>query len=362
MARVASDFNHESSTPVEFGFLLAPKFSMLALAGVLEPLRMANRLMGRDLYRWVLLSIDDAPVVASNEVKFAPTASLNELPRLDTLIVVASIDTAEYCTPRVLQWLRQLAAQGVNIGATSTGSLVLARAGLLDGYRCTIHWENLEGFREEFPRVNATGELYEIDGKRLTCSGGSAGLDMMMHLMAVRHGHALAAGVAEQCIHPEVRKSQASQRLSLRGRFNICNAALFNAIDCMERHLEDTLDCAQVAGQIGLSERHMNRLFRTHLATTPARFYLELRLNRARALLQQTVMSVLEVSVACGFASSSHFIRCYRARFGCTPASERGAAALKSLLPREGAATASACGTLPANASASDSAPSSANH
>jgi transcriptional regulator GlxA family with amidase domain len=335
MAHVASDFNHESSPVVEFGFLLAPKFSMLALSGVLEPLRMANRLAGRDLYRWSLLSIDDAPVVASNDIKFAPTSSLEELPRLDTLIVVASIDTAEYCTPRVLQWLRQLAAQGVNIGATSTGSLVLARAGLLDGYRCTIHWENLEGFREEFPRVNATGELYEIDGKRLTCSGGSAGLDMMMNLMAVRHGHALAAGVAEQCIHPEVRKSQASQRLSLRGRFNVCNGPLFDAIDCMERHLEDTLDCAQVARQIGLSERHMNRLFRTHLTTTPARFYLGLRLDRARTLLQQTVMSVLEVSVACGFASSSHFIRCYRARFDRTPASEHGAAALKSSLPRE---------------------------
>lgn len=332
MAHAASDFKHEMSPPVDFGFLLAPKFSMLALAGVLEPLRMANRLAGRELYRWALLSIDDTPVAASNNVEFAPTASLGDLPQLDTLILVASIDTAEYCTPRVLQWLRQVAAQGVNIGATSTGSLVLARAGLLNGYRCTIHWENLDSFREEFPQVNATGELYEIDGKRLTCSGGSAGLDMMMHLMAVRHGHALAAGVAEQCIHPEVRKSQASQRLSLRGRFNVCNAALFEAIDCMERHLEDTLDCAQIANQIGLSERHMNRLFRMHLSTTPARFYMGLRLDRARTLLQQTVMNVLEVSVACGFASSSHFIRCYRSRFGRTPASEHSVATLKGSL------------------------------
>jgi len=325
MAPVASDFNQESP-PVDFGFLLIPKFSMLALSGVLEPLRMANRLAGRELYRWRLLSMDDAPVAASNDMKFTPTALLEEAQKLDTLIVVASIDTGDYCTPKILQWLRQIAVQGVNIGATSTGSLILARAGLLDGYRCTIHWENLESFREEFPRVNATAELYEIDGKRLTCSGGSAGLDMMMHLLALRHGHALAAGVAEQCIHPEIRKSQASQRLSLRGRFNVSNASLSHAIDCMERHLEDTLDCAQIARQIGLSERHLNRLFRSQLDTTPARFYMGLRLGRARALLQQTVMNVLEVSVACGFASSSHFIRCYRARFGRTPATERAVA------------------------------------
>lgn len=297
---------------------------MLALSGVLEPLRMANRLAGRELYRWCLLSVDDAPVEASNGLAFTPTAHLDEGQHFDTLIVVASIDTASYCTPKILRWLRKMAALGVNIGATSTAALILARAGLLDGHRCTIHWENLESFREEFPKVTATAELYEIDGKRLTCSGGSAGLDMMMHLIALRHGHALAAGVAEQCIHPEIRKSQASQRLSLRGRFNVCNAPLFNAIDCMERHLEDTLDCAQIARQIGLSERHMSRLFQTQLDTTPARFYLGLRLDRARALLQQTVMSILEVGVACGFASSSHFIRCYRARFGHTPATEHG--------------------------------------
>jgi transcriptional regulator GlxA family with amidase domain len=321
VSRVAQLLNSESA-PVDFGFLLIPQFSMLAFSGVLEPLRMANRLAGRELYRWWLLSADDTPVEASNCMKFTPTARLDEGPRMDTLITVASIDTGDYCTPQLLQWLRQMALHGVNIGATSTAALILARAGLLDGYRCTIHWENLESFREEFPNVNATAELYEIDGKRLTCSGGSAGLDMMMHLIALRHGHALAAGVAEQCIHPEIRKSQASQRLSLRSRLNVCNAPLFNAIDCMERHLEDTLDCAQIASQIGLSERHMSRLFQSQLSTTPARFYLNLRLDRARALLQQTVMSVLEVGVACGFASSSHFIRCYRARYGHTPAAE----------------------------------------
>lgn len=310
-------------TPVEFGFLLIPQFSMLSFAGVLEPLRMANRLAGKTLYRWWLITPHDGVVEASNGVAFSPTAHRTIVPALDTLIVVAGIDAHNHCDSETLRWLRDQASRGVNIGATSVGALFLARAGLLDGYRFTLHWENLEGFREEFPTLNATQELYEIDGRRLTCSGGSAGLDMMMNLIGQRHGQALASAVAEQCIHPEIRKSQASQRLSLRMRLDISHPRLLSAIECMERHLEDTLDSAQLAAQIGLSVRQMDRLFRAHLDTTPARFYLGLRLDRARALLQQTAMPVSEIGIACGFLSTSHFIRCYRDRFACTPVGER---------------------------------------
>lgn len=311
------------SDTIEFGYMLIPQFSLLSLAGVLEPLRFANRLAGRELYRWWLVTPDDQPASASNGIMFEPTARLEECSRFDTVIVVAGLETDQYSTPEVLRQLRSLAAKGINIGATSVGSLLLARAGLLDNYRCTLHWENLEGFREEFPHINATNELYEIDGKRLTCSGGSAGLDMMMHLIGQRHGHGLATGIAEQCIHPEIRKSEASQRMSLRTRLDVANPHLIEAIECMERHLEDTLDCQQIAEQIGLSLRHMTRLFQNNLGATPARFYMTLRLKRARALLQQTALPIHEIGLACGFTSSSHFIRCYREQFGHTPTAER---------------------------------------
>ncbi len=311
------------SDVVDFGYLLIPNFSMLSLSGVLEPLRFANRLAGRELYRWKLLSADDEPVEASNGIPFSPTARLDECGALDTLIVVAGISAREHCHPPILRRLRELAASGLNIGATSVGTLFLAKAGLLDGFRCTIHWENLDGFREEFPSLNVTSELYEIDGKRLTCSGGSAGLDMMMHLIGQRHGQTLASAVAEQCIHPEIRKSTAAQRMSLRMRLDVISPCLINAVECMERHLEDTLGCQQVAEQVGLSLRHLNRLFQDNFNMPPARFYMELRLKRARALLQQTSMPVAEIGIACGFASASHFIRSYRNHFGHTPTIER---------------------------------------
>lgn len=313
----------DTPPPLHFGFLLIPQFSMLSLAGVLEPLRMANRMAEAHLYHWDLFTPDDEPASASNGIQFQPTASMADPGSLDTLIVVASIDVNRYCTPPILHWLQQLAARGMNLGATSVGSLILAHAGLLRGYRSTIHWENVDGLREEFPELNLTNELYEIDGQRLTCSGGTSGLDMMMHLISQRHGYRLAAAVAEQCIHPEIRKSQAGQRLSLRNRLDVTNPHLLAAIECMELHLEDTLDGSQIASQIGLSTRHLSRLFRTHLGTSVSAFYLNLRLERAQALLEQTALPTPEIGVACGFVSTSHFIRCFRQRYGHTPLAAR---------------------------------------
>lgn len=310
--------------PVEFGFLLIPQFSMLSFSGVLEPLRMANRLVETPLYRWQMFTPENLPVPASNGLLFEPTGRMEAPGTLDTLIVVAGIDANTYCTPDILGWLRRLASHNVNLGATSVGPLFLARAGLLDKHRCTIHWENVAGLREEFPLLNITDELYEIDGQRLTCSGGTAGLDMMMHLIGQRHGYRLATAVAEQCIHPEIRKSRASQRLSLRNRLNVTNPHLLAAIECMERHMEDTLSSAQLALQVGLSVRQLNRLFQSNFSVTPSGFYRNLRLERARNLLEQTGMPVAEVSLACGFATTSHFIRCFRERFDHTPTAARG--------------------------------------
>lgn len=296
---------------------------MLSLSGVLEPLRMANRLVETPLYHWQLFAPGNLATPASNGMLFEPTGRMEAPGTLDTLIVVAGIDAHTYCTPAILDWLRRLAGSGVNLGATSVGPLFLARAGLLNQHRCTIHWENVAGLREEFPLLNITDELYEIDGQRLTCSGGTAGLDMMMHLIGQRHGYRLAAAVAEQCIHPEIRKSQASQRLSLRNRLNVSNPHLLAAIECMELHLEDTLDSTQIGAQVGLSARQLHRLFKSNFSISPSSFYMNLRLERARALLEQTGMPISEVGLACGFATTSHFIRRFRAHFGQTPAAAR---------------------------------------
>ena len=307
------------------GFLLMPGFSMLSFAAVLEPLRMANRLRQTDLYQWHLFSPDHGPVRPSNGIEFAPTRRLDDNLDIDTLLVVAGIRPMEHCSKAVLAWLRAMANRGVRIGATSTGPLILASAGLLTGYKSTVHWENLDGFREQYPRIHVTAELFEVDRDRFTCSGGTAGLDLMMHLIGLRCGLKLANAVAEQCIHPKIRPAHDLQRMALPLRFNVNHPRLLAAIAQMETHLEDPLPCSIIAELVGLSQRQVERLFEEQLGSTPARFYKRMRLERATALLEQTSMSVLEIAVACGYASSAHLSTSYRQAYGHSPRAVREA-------------------------------------
>ncbi|WP_440995203.1 GlxA family transcriptional regulator [Arhodomonas sp. SL1] len=315
--------NETADRPQQLGFVLLPQFSMISLAAAIDPLRMANRLAGRRLYEWPLYCLGDEAVTASNEMVFRPTRSFGDGEGLSALFVVAGYDAALLDCATLTQWLRQLARTGVILGATSTGSLLLARAGLLQDRRCTIHWENADSLREEFPRVQVTNELYEADHNLLTCSGGVAGLDMMLDLIARDHGEALANAVAEQAIHPSIRPAHAAQRMSLERKHRIRHPRLLQAVEVMRQHLDEPLTTAEIAGRAGISVRQLERLFRSHFATTPRRFHLELRLDRAHDLLRQSTLSILEVASACGFASSSHLARRYRRRFGCSPTETR---------------------------------------
>ncbi len=302
-----------------FGFLLMPEFSMLAFASVLEPLRMANRLAKKKLYDWQFFSPNNEVVHASNGIAFAPTRQLDDNADIDTLMVVAGINPLKHSSAELHAWLRDMVRRGVRLGATSTGPMVLARAKLLNGYKSTIHWEHLEVFREQYPNILSSAELFEYDRDRFTCSGGSAGLDLMIYLVGLRHGRALANAVAEQCIHPQIRPAHYLQRMALPQRLSINHPKLVEAVSQMETHLEDPLDCATLADMVGMSQRQFERLFREHLGATPARYYKRMRLERATALLEQTPMSILEVAVACGFASAAHFSSSYELYSGNSP-------------------------------------------
>lgn len=306
-----------------FGFLLMPEFSMLSFASVLEPLRMANRVSKKNLYDWQLFSPDNGMVRSSNGIEFAPTRQLEDSTDIDTLIVVAGINPLKHSNGVLHGWLRGLARRGVRLGATSTGPLILARARLLNGYKSTIHWENLDGFREQYPNILVSAELFECDRDRFTCSGGTAGLDLMMYLIGLRHGRSLAYSVAEQCIHPQIRPAHDLQRMALPLRLSIDHPKLVAAISHMETHLEDPLACSTLAELVGLSQRQFERLFQERLGATPARFYKRMRLERATALLEQTPISILEVAVACGFASAAHFSSSYEQFFGSSPSAVR---------------------------------------
>lgn len=310
--------------PQAIGFVVVPKFSMIALTCAVEPLRIANRLAGRELYRWPLFSIDGKPVVASNGFEMTPSGDLEQATPLSTVAVCAGIDVHKVTDKALMNWLRRMDRKGADIGALDTGSYILARAGILAGYNCTIHWEQLAGFAEDFPDIEVTTELFEIDRQRFTCAGGTAGIDMMLNVIAVQHGHELAAQVADQFMHERIRDQHDHQRVSLPARLGVRHPKLLSVIELMEKHLEEPLSRAQLARKAGLSTRQLERLFRKYLFRSPARYYLELRLNKARLLLLQTNMSVIDVALACGFVSASHFSKCYRDFFGRTPRKERG--------------------------------------
>ena len=313
----------KARTPQKIAFLLLPDFSMMAFTSSVEPLRAANRLSGKKLYDWHIVTHDGQPARASNGIAMVPDGSLFEDFEADTLFVCAGVRAERFSDRKVFDRLRELGRRGIALGGVCTGSLALARAGLLDGYRCTIHWENMEGFVEDFPRLDITATLFEIDRDRYTCSGGTAPLDMMIYAIARDFGDQLAIGVAEQMLHSFVRQPHDAQRMSIQYRTGISNAKLLAVIAYMEAYLESPVSLAELATSVDLSVRQLERLFRNYLGKTPTKYYLELRLQRARLLLRQTTMPILQVAVASGFQSASHFARCYRELFGCAPRSER---------------------------------------
>ncbi|WP_323796349.1 GlxA family transcriptional regulator [Nisaea sp.] len=316
-------FDDPNDVPLTVDFFLTPNFSLLPFTAAVEPLRSANRMAGKTLYHWRVLSEDGKPVQASNGVEVNTVGTLYDLTSSDAVIVAAGIDAQHYKNDRVFGALRRLSRQGAAIGSVCTGAHVLARAGLLEDRRCTIHWENLGGFTEEFPEIEVTSDLFEIDRDRFTCSGGTAALDMMLHLIAKQHGFKLANEVSEQFIHDRIREPHDHQRMELRARLGVSHPKLINVIAEMEANLEEPLSQTALADKAGLSTRQLERLFRKYLSSTPTRYYLNLRLQRARQLLAQTSMSILSVALACGFVSASHFSKCYRECFGRTPRAER---------------------------------------
>jgi transcriptional regulator GlxA family with amidase domain len=327
---VASSAKDEDLSPRTVVFVLVPRFSMIAFSSALEPLRIANRLHGTELYRWVVLSPDGNPAQASNgiAVNVDGTIGAYELAsdgrrQSDMVLVCGGLGSERYKDAALDAWLRRQERQSAYIGALCTGSCLLAAAGLLDGFKCVIHWESLDGFIETYPEIEVSADLFAVDRNRITCAGGTAALDMILYLIAKQHGKALATQVVEQCLADRMRNPHDHQRLSLCARLGIHSPNVLKAIEIMEAHIEDPISQERIALLLGLSCRQHERLFRRHIRMPPAHYYLELRLKRARHLLLQSEMSILEVALACGFVSASHFSKCYRDLYGKSPSEER---------------------------------------
>lgn len=310
--------------PTQIGFLLIDGFAMMSYASVAEPFRAANVLAGRRLYEWRHISTGDSVVRASNGAQLSADAKAGDELGLDLLLVCAGGNPAGFDDLATLVWLRYLATRGVRLGGVSGGPYILARAGLLDGYRCTIHWEHRPAFIEAFPKLLVQHGLYVVDRDRLTCAGGTAGLDLAIELIAANHGPLLATMVGDWYLRTQLRDAGATQRMSLRERYGVTNEKILGALALMEANPEDPLDRTVLARRTGVSVRQLERLFANHLGATIGNSYLNIRLARAMTLLKETSLAMVDVALACGFVSTSHFSRAFKHRYGAAPRTLRG--------------------------------------
>lgn len=322
---VDAGHKRRSFLPRSFVFLLVPDFSMMPFTAAIEPLRVANRMHGGDPYAWRTVSLDGKPVAASNGALIQVDGALTEQHGCDALIVCSGIEVAKHLDERINAQLRRLSRRGAMIGSVCTGSAILADAGLLDQHRCTIHWEEIETFAENYPQLQVTRSLFEIDHDRFTCSGGTAPLDLMLHFIAADFGRALGAVVADQMLHHSARQASEPQRLALSERTGVRHNGLLDVIAAMESHVETALPLSELAQRGRMSLRQMERLFARHLNVKPARYYLELRLNRARQLIRQTGMTMTQIAISTGFSSAPHFAKTYRTVHGIAPSDDRKA-------------------------------------
>ncbi len=304
-------------------FLLLDQFTLISLASAVEPLRMANQLSGQELYRWHTASVDGNPVWASDGMPITPDCSAGSAPAADIVLVCGGTSIQNTVTGELVKWLRTQARYSKRLGGICTGSWVLARAGLLDGFECSVHWEWLAAMQEAFPRVTLSASVFTLDRDRLTSSGGTAPMDMMLHLIGHDHGHELSAAISDMFVYERMRNEQDHQRVPLKHMLGTQQPKLQEVVTLMEANLEEPINLDQLAEYVALSRRQLERMFQKYLHCSPSRYYLRLRLIRARQLLKQTPISIVELALLCGFVSTPHFSKCYREYFGVPPSDER---------------------------------------
>lgn len=308
--------------PLRYVFVLLDQVFYLTFCCAIEALRLANENNEKPYYQWDVLSESGAPVVGSNGLTLQVTGPLRPLERNETLIICGGDNVIAATTPKIVSWLRRVARQGVHIGGISTGAFVLAKAGLLSGTKTTLHWEYHDSFRELFPNIELLDTIYYLDGNRFTCAGCAASMDMMLHRIADDYGQELAGYVSDLMVYTSPRTFGQSQRMSIQTRYGARHSQLSHCLEIMSDQIEEPQNILSIAQAVGISVRQLERLFRKYLNTTPGVHYTSIRLERARAFLLQTEMSVTEVSVAAGFNSRVHFTRRYKQKFGISPVRE----------------------------------------
>lgn len=306
-------------------FLLLPEYSMMAVLSGIEPLRVANRMAGREVFRWQLVTAQGSAVAASNLLALEQQGGMAQVGQChpNNLFVCASFNAEQYISPDISRWLQQLHKAGSVLGALDTGCYFLAAAGLLrKDEPVTLHWEALPAFAEKYPEQSLSSELFEL-GQVISCAGGSSMLDLMLHLIQSLLGHETAVQVCEQFIRSGIRGKTDKQRLDVSARLQLHDQRLIKAVLLMEQEMENPVSMVSLAEQVHVSVRQLERLFKQNLGLTPAEYYLELRLGKARQLLDNSDLSVSAIAMICGFSSGSHFSRSFQSRYGVNPSEQR---------------------------------------
>lgn len=311
--------------PFRIGLLMLEECNSLATHAFVDPFRCANYLRSSNLYEWLFLGQDSAQVAVSNGATLAGLTPVQELAtELDMLVVSASWNVEKHRQPALLNWLRIQANKGVAMCGIDTGAFVLGYAGLLSRKRSSVHYEHIAAFRETFSDVDMGEDLFVIDGNRLACCGGVASVDLALEIIRLHHGAELANASGRYLFHERLRHGHEGQLPAQKEPVGYtAPQRLREAIVLMESNLEHLLSIGEIAQHIGLSQRQLERLFKGHTGVSPVRYYLDVRLDRARGLVTQTQMSIFDVAVACGFTTGARFSRAYRTRFGIAPSQDR---------------------------------------
>lgn len=323
MELVTSKKAESHQRPYHVGFLLQSNFTMMALSSAIEPLRMANQLAGKKLYSWTTISENGEAVTASDGLSVAVDCAIDHQRLYDAVIVCGGVAIKETITKRNTSWLHFLARRNITLGGICTGSYLLANAGLLDDVRCTIHWELLAGWQEDFPKIRSTNQLYTVESGRWCSAGGTASMDLMLNHIGKTHGKDLQIAICEMFSHEHVRDESEMQRIPLQHVIGANQSKLQEIVYLMEANIEEPLSLDELASYVSLSRRQLERLFQRYLHCSPHRYYLQIRLMRARQLIKQTNLPIIQVAISCGFVSTPHFSKCYRNAFKIPPRDER---------------------------------------
>jgi AraC family transcriptional regulator, glycine betaine-responsive activator len=306
-----------------FGFLIVPNFSLIALSSAVDPLRLANMVLGRRAFDYVTIGLSDGAVLSSDGIRVQPDQVMGESNQFDAVFVIGPNPIPRQGYGDITRWLRKLASQGISLGGIDSGSYFLAKAGLLNGYRCTIHWEDRETLLQEFPQLIVSTRLVEVDRDRYTCSGGVSPLDLMTFVLRRPPGNRELAQQVSDLLISHQRNPDENQSVPLRYRYVNLPQVLLEALELMESNVEEPLSPAEIADYLKISRRQLERHFKEFISTSPSRKYLEIRLAKARLSVLRTSRHIEEIAISCGFASTTHFITCYREIYNNTPQAER---------------------------------------